>query len=83
MAETDQAHSQRMDVWRATYAFAGLACGLASMIACVAGAVFLALHDKEVVAVGLLGLPVIGAIGWFIRARLASPSRGKPVGEER
>ena len=78
MAEGGQAHLQAMDRGRMVYAFAGLAFGFFALVVDLALSAYLAIHDKALVASLLLGVPVVGAIGWFVQARLPANSGQAP-----
>lgn len=72
MAVTEQSHRHRMQTLEMLYPYLGWFAGFAGFLACVGGAVYLGMYDHEKVALALLGLPVAGVIGWFIRSRAPS-----------
>jgi uncharacterized membrane protein len=73
MAVRQQSHRHGMERRDAWYSFAGLAMGGVTTLSCIGGAVFLAMHDRADVAHYLVGVPVLGAAIWFVRARLDKP----------
>ena len=60
------------------YPYLGWFAGFVGFLACIAGAVYLALYDHENAALALLGLPVAGVIGWFIKSRAPSATDRPP-----
>jgi uncharacterized membrane protein len=75
MARKEQEHRHTMQFLEILYSYLGWLTGSLGFIFCVAGAVYLALNDRDHVALALLGLPVLGVIGWFVRARVRLPSQ--------
>lgn len=73
MAVRQQRHRHGMERREAWYSFAGLALGGMTTLSCIGGAIVLALQDRPDVAHYLVGVPVLGAAIWFVRARLAKP----------
>lgn len=80
MSEREQAHRHAMearalDVERDALKSAqkidagSRAGGLLALLACIGGAIYLAEQGKEWVAVALVGVPVMAAIGWLLRTR--------------
>ena len=78
MARREQSHRLRMQTLEMLYPYLGLLAGSLGFLACVAGAVYLSVHDRERVALALLGLPVLGVIGWFVRSRVDLGGPGGP-----
>jgi uncharacterized membrane protein len=76
MALAEQRHRHRTDLLEIAYTYAGLALGAAVLAGCIVGAAYLGMHGHEALAFGLLGVPVLGAAGWLINARIGE--RGRP-----
>jgi uncharacterized membrane protein len=71
MAKVEQTHRHRMQRLEMIYPYLGWLSGTVGFLACVIGAIYLAMNNHEAVAGGVLGVPSLGVIGWFIKARLA------------
>jgi len=88
MAEREQRHRHRREALELAYPYLGLLLGFAGFAGCVGGAVYLAVHGAPVIAGLLVGASALGAVSWFIRARLtqtvpAQPPPSPPVGKRR
>jgi hypothetical protein len=70
MAAREQRHRHRMQTLEMIYPYLGWFAGFVGFLASLAGATYLAMDNHEAVAGGMLGLPCLGVIGWFIRSRL-------------
>jgi len=81
MAKGEQIHRHRMQKFEMVYPYLGWLSGTMGFLVCVAGAVYLAMNNHEVVAGGMLGLPSLGVIGWFIKARLTPTEPPAAAGE--
>jgi len=64
-------HRHRMQNLEMIYPYLGWLSGSVGLLACVGGAVYLAMNNHEGVAGGLIGVPSLGVIGWFVKARLS------------
>lgn len=71
MAQAEQAHRHAMQRMEMSYPYWGLAAGFVGLVTCVGGAVTLGLYGHEGVAGGMLGVPALGVIGWFIKSRIS------------
>lgn len=72
-ARLEQQHRHRMQTLEMLYPYAGLFLGAFLMLLCIAAAVFLAVRNDTTVALALIGVPVLTAIGWMIKARVFAP----------
>jgi hypothetical protein len=72
MAKREQAHRHRLQTLETFYPYLGWFAGFTGFLACVAGAIYLAMNNHDAVAGGMLGVPCLGVIGWFIRSRLST-----------
>ena len=70
MAEREQRHRHRQENLVNFYPFVGLATGGVAFILCIAGAVWLFMTGHPGGGGALLGLPVLGTIGWFVNGRI-------------
>lgn len=70
MAESQQSHRHWQERMRTIYPYSGLLLGFLCFLACLIAAVSLAPTAPYVAAL-CLGLPVVGAVGWFVKARLS------------
>ena len=70
MAKREQGHRHRMELLENLYPYCGLCAGVLALLACVAGSIYLGMHDKTSIAVALLGAPLLAAVGWFVNSRL-------------
>jgi hypothetical protein len=70
MAISEQKHRHRVQMLEIAYPYLGWLAGFVGFLACVAGAIYLGLHQNTPVALALVGVPSVGAIGWFVRARI-------------
>ncbi|MDE8347220.1 MAG: DUF2335 domain-containing protein [Acidocella sp.] len=70
MAISEQKHRHRLQLIEIAYPYLGWLAGFVGFLVCVAGAIYLGLNRNTPVALGLIGVPSVGAIGWFIRARI-------------
>lgn len=71
MADSEQKHRHRMQMLEILYPYAGIASGLISLLAMIAGAVYLGVNNgPEKLEIALVGLPALGVVGWFIKARI-------------
>jgi Predicted membrane protein (DUF2335) len=78
MARGEQAHRHRMQILEMFYPYLGWFAGFVGFLACIGGAAYLATNGHDAVAGGMLGVPCLGVIGWFIRSRL-SPGEEPPA----
>jgi hypothetical protein len=90
MAKGEQRHRHRMQWLEMVYPYLGWFAGFVGLLACVGGAVFLSMNGHEGVAGGMLGVPALGVIGWFIHARIksddtepAQPPPQRPMGKHK
>jgi len=74
MAKAAQMHRHLMQKLEMIYPYLGWLTGSVGLLACVGGAVYLAMNNHEGVAGGLLGVPLLGVVGWFVQARLSLAS---------
>jgi uncharacterized membrane protein len=83
MAEREQKHRHRLQTYEMLYPYLGQLLGFLGFLAAIFGAIYLALHDKMIVAGLLVGAPVVGAIGWFVKSRvsLGRTEESKPISE--
>ncbi|MCA3414638.1 MAG: DUF2335 domain-containing protein [Roseomonas sp.] len=83
MAEREQKHRHRLQTYEMFYPYLGQLLGFLGFLAAIFGAIYLALHDKLIVAGLLVGAPVVGAIGWFVKSRvsLGRTEESKPISE--
>jgi uncharacterized membrane protein len=72
MARREQCHRHRMQFLEMLYPYLGWFAGFVCFLACVIGAVYLAMNNRLIVAGALLGVPCLGVISWFIHSRLSS-----------
>jgi len=72
MARVEQTHRHHMQKLEMIYPYLGWLSGTVGFLVCVIGAGYLAMNNHEAVAGGMLGVPSLGVIGWFIKARLTS-----------
>jgi hypothetical protein len=78
MAVSEQGHRHKMQNLEMLYPYLGWAAGFVGFLACVGGAIYLAMNNEEHVALALLGVPVLGVIGWFIKARVGAAQPAPP-----
>lgn len=71
MAMGEQKHRHRLQLMETIYPYLGWFAGFVGFLACIGGAVYLGLRGQTTVALALVGVPSVGAVGWFIRARIA------------
>ena len=90
MAGREQSHRHRMQLLEMVYPYLGWFSGTVGFLSCIAGAIYLGTVGHEPLAGGLLGVPALGVIGWFIHSRIGArpsdaaspppkPSAGKAV----
>jgi uncharacterized membrane protein len=72
MAMREQAHRHKMQSLEMIYPYLGWASGSVGFLASVVGAIYLGINVHDGLAVGLLGIPVLGVVGWFIHARVST-----------
>ncbi len=70
MAISEQKHRHRLQMLETAYPYLGWLAGFVGFLGCVSGAIYLGLHHNTPVALALVGVPSVGAIGWFVRARI-------------
>ncbi|MDD2876062.1 MAG: DUF2335 domain-containing protein [Acidiphilium sp.] len=70
MAMGEQKHRHRLQMMETAYPYLGWLAGFVGFLVCVSGAIYLGINHQTAVALGLVGVPSVGAIGWFIRARI-------------
>jgi hypothetical protein len=78
MASREQRHRHKMQWAEMAYPYLGWFAGFACFLACIAGSVYLAINNSQIVSGLLLGVPCLGVIGWFIRARITGSESGSP-----
>jgi uncharacterized membrane protein len=78
MAEREQVHRHKMQTLEMVYPYLGWFAGFVGLLACLAGAYLLAMAGHEGVAGGMLGVPALGVVGWFIKARLGAEEASTP-----
>jgi uncharacterized membrane protein len=78
MAQAEQGHRHRLERLETYYPYCGLILGFLAFLAAIVGAVLLGREDRQAAAVAMLGVPMLGVIGWFIRTRLAAPPPAPP-----
>jgi len=61
-----------MQLLEMVYPYLGWFAGFIAFLTCIAGSVYLALNNQEKVALALLGVPVLGVVGWFVRSRVST-----------
>jgi len=71
MAKKEQRHRHSSETLEIIYPYIGLGVGFLAFAGCIAGSIFLALHGHDTVAALMLGVPVLGVIGWFINSRIS------------
>ena len=79
MAQAEQKHRHRMEARETAYPFLGMAAGITALAICTIAATVLAMHDKTIIAGMLLGVPMLGTIGWFVQARLNAAAEAPPT----
>lgn len=72
-------HRHKMQWFEMIYTYLGWLARFIGLLACVTAATYLALHDHDGVAAGMLGVPSLGVIGWFIRSGLNDPEDSRPA----
>ena len=80
MAKAEQKHRHDMERLESRYPYFGLSTGAAALLACVTGSVYLGWHGERVVAIALVGAPVLAAIGWLVNGRPAGKADPSSVG---
>jgi uncharacterized membrane protein len=88
MAEREQSHRHSMERSEINYPYYGLGSGLLIAVVAVGGAIYLGSVGNIAVAVALVGVPVIGCIGWFVKSRVSlskpqSPAPPSPTQPQR
>jgi uncharacterized membrane protein len=74
MAKNEQSHRHSMERRETTYPYFGMGLGAVALFVCIGSAVFLTVYThNERVALALISVPVIAAIGWLVNARLTRP----------
>jgi len=71
MATREQGHRHKLQFLEMVYPYLGWFAGFVCFLVCIAGSVYLAMHDKPAIAAALLGVPCLGVIGWFINSRVS------------
>lgn len=79
MAKLEQHHRHRMQCLEMIYPYLGWFAGFVCFLACIAGAVYLAMNGRNIVAGLLLGVPCLGVIGWFVNSRLFGTESTSPA----
>lgn len=74
MTKGEQRHRHRMQLLEMIYPYLGWFSGTIGLFLCLGLATYLTLHEHERVAYAMLGVTVLGVIGWFIQARIAPGS---------
>jgi uncharacterized membrane protein len=77
MATREQAHRHRMQTAEIIYPYCGMIAGFVGLFGCIAASAYLGLRRDTTVALALLGVPVLGVLGYFINGRLASHDRSR------
>jgi uncharacterized membrane protein len=77
MAMREQAHRHRMQIAEIIYPYCGMIAGFVGLFGCIAASAYLGLQHDTTVALALLGVPVLGVLGYFINGRLASHDRSR------
>jgi len=77
MATREQAHRHKMQIAEIIYPYCGMIAGFVGLFGCVAASAYLGLQHDTTVALALLGVPVLGVLGYFINGRLASHDRSR------
>jgi len=67
----EQAHRHKMQTLEMVYPYLGWFAGFVSFLTCIVLATILGLHGREWLACAFLGVPCIGAVGWFINSRIS------------
>ena len=70
LAIAEQKHRHRTELLEIAYPYLGLFLGATTLAGCVAGAVFLGMTGHDTLGLALLGIPVLGAVGWLINTRI-------------
>ena len=72
MTAKEQMHRHAMQRLEMRYPYFGWFSGTVGFLACIGAAVYLAiLGNRDALAAGVLGVPVVGVVGWFINARIS------------
>jgi uncharacterized membrane protein len=80
MAQKEQSHRHRMQSLEMVYPYLGWFAGFVGLLACVILATYLGMNDHDKLAGGMLGVPSLGVIGWFIHARLGPSDSASGTG---
>ena len=81
MAMGEQSHRHKMQTLEMVYPYLGWFSGSVGFLICVAGAVYLGtIGGHDILAAAMLGVPVVGVIGWFINARISLSRTSAPPG---
>lgn len=74
MAEREQKHRHRQENLINVYPFCGLALGAAALFVCIFFAARLFMGGHPGGGAALVGVPVLGAISWFVNGRIGGKS---------
>jgi uncharacterized membrane protein len=78
MAEKEQGHRHWIELLSTAYPYLGMIFGASLSAGCVYGAFLLARQGQTAGAGLLVGVPVVGLISWFVKARLTRELPTKP-----
>ena len=82
MAEKEQGHRHFQENLLNIYPFIGITSGFVLAALCVISAVYLGFEKNNVGAALMLGIPVLGMIGWFVKARISATGEQKGAPEQ-
>ena len=74
MAKAEQLHRHRIDNLTTIFPYTGMVSGTVGLLSCIGGAVFMGATGHDNVAISLVAVPVIGAIGILINSRISGNS---------
>jgi uncharacterized membrane protein len=74
LATLEQRHRHCMQKLEMIYPYFGWFAGFVGFLACILLAAYLAMAGHEGIAGGMLGVPSLGVIGWFVRSRITASS---------
>lgn len=79
MAEREQKHRHFQANLANAYPYIGMIAGLLLASACIAAGFALALQGQLGGAALVLGVPVLGMVGWFVKARIGTAEQKMPA----
>lgn len=74
MAKGEQSHRHKMQSLEMIYPYLGWFSGTVGFLTCVTGAIYLGTIDHDLLAGGLVAVPVLGVVGWFVHSRIGARS---------